>query len=104
MSNYIEIYATIASVMPAERDFKGDYTQRLLLTNVTTRNRTIQVNAQVILYVRFDASMPITFSVGNPITAMGIYNPAAGNISHLPSMTFAHAPTGYVRYAGKIFR
>lgn len=101
--SYVEIYGTIASVMPPERDLRGDYVQRILLTNVNTRNRTVQVNRQVILFVRFDATVPIPFSVGDPITAMGIYNPAYGNVSQLPTMTHIHDP-GYLRYNGRIYK
>ena len=99
----VEVSATIRTVYPIESDFKGDNVQKLLLSNASTATRGAQVNPQMVLVVRTDPSITIHFAAGDPIVARGRYDPGAG-IGQLPTLQYAHAPTGFIRYNGQVFR
>lgn len=99
----VEISGTIAQVLPMEVDMRGDFVQRLILNNVTTISRVVQVNSRVILLVRTDPMVTIPFQINDPISVRGRYEPALG-VTNLPVISFAHAPTGFIRYNGKVYR
>lgn len=100
----IEISGTIASIMPIEVDLRGQNVQRILLNNVNTShpNPNVQINPTVLIFVRTIPSVGISFVVGEPLTCKGKYE-AASPYSRLPTMTYVHAPNGYVRYRGTIY-
>ena len=99
----VQIYATIITVLPRQRDAKNDITQRLILNHVTSTNGHTQVSPRLILQITCDPNITIPFAVGDPITVKGDYDPSTNNPSHLPTVSNAHSPNGFIRYMGKVY-
>jgi hypothetical protein len=101
----IELSGTISNIMPYEIDVRGQNVQRILLNNVNTShpNPNVQINPTVLVIVRTIPTVTIPFAIGEPITCKGKYE-AASPYSRLPTLTYVHAPNGFVRYHGTIYR
>lgn len=103
MNELIEITGTITDVLPLQLDGKGFIVHDVILDNVTSiRNNTL-IRSRVHLIARvLQTEGAIDFKVNNPITVRGVFLP--GNQDTLDTIHMAHAPNGFIRYSGKIYR
>lgn len=99
----IDVSGTIQMIMPIETDMYLNKSQRIIIVNATTTNRNVQVQPTVVVLMKTDPSIVIPFKTGDPITIRGTYLPPSSP-NQLATMSNAHAPTGFVRYSGRVYR
>ena len=98
----ITLYATIKSILP-RRTVAGGTEQDVLLANVTTTDKNVQVNPVIQMIVKLDTAVSIPFAVGDPITVRGTYDSSTNNAARLAVVRHVHAPTGFIRYKGRVY-
>lgn len=98
----IEIFATISAIYPVELSRFGTFEQKILVDNATTINTVLPVDSRILVVVRYSKKEDvISFEVNKPITVRGNYTSASTAIKMIHH---THAPLGYIRYSGKVYR
>ena len=99
----IEATGTIATIYPVEHDGSSQWVMKLILENVHVLNNIAGMDASVLAIVSMNAAFPpIPFELNSPITVKGILSHRKpGQLSVLHTL---HAPVGFIRYRGKIYR
>lgn len=102
-SEIYEVTGTISIVYPVEIDQYAHMVQKIVIDNAVALNSNTTVGPRVLLIVKVsEFEDVIDFTVGSAITAKGSLN--RGNANFLDTLHTIHAPTGYIRYKGKIYR
>ena len=103
INDIFEITGTIITVYPTEVDKNGNFLQKVILANANGINTNIIIGSRVLVLVKFQQYDDlIEFKVNDPITVKGHF--VKGNNNFLDTIHTVHAPTGYLRYNGKIYR
>ena len=99
----IQVIGTIAIVEPLSLDpSTGQYVQKVVIQNALAVNNPINLPPRLLITVRvIGNSNPIPFRVNDPITVKGFYKQLPPDF--LSYMYNTHAPSGYIRYSGKIY-
>lgn len=106
LDDYIQMSGTVQSVLTPDRDAEGLLIQRVILINLSpsgsSDSRPI-IDSKALLMVRIiNAHSSIPFAPGHPITVKGKYVRQSPN--ELSIVHSTHAPLGFIRYDGKIYR
>lgn len=97
----IQVVGTIVVVQPPTIDKQStQYVQKIILDNVMAVNNVINLPDQLLVITKSTGVIP--FKVNDPITVMGFFSrQLSGGLSYMYGV---HAPQGYLRYSGRIFR
>lgn len=97
----IEVVGTIMTVEPFVYDTASHlYIHRLILENCMVVNNVINVPSRILIMIR--STDAISFKVNDPITVKGFFKrQKEDSLSYMYSV---HAPQGYIRYSGRVFR
>lgn len=100
----VQVTGTIESVFPCTQDFTHNHViQQIVLQNVMAVNNTINLPARILLMVRMlNTNDPIPFTVNYPITVKGLFTRRHNDF--ISYITHCHAPTGFIRYNGKVYK
>ena len=100
----VEVTGTIVAVDSLQFDPSvNQYIQKVILTNANAVNHVITIPDRVLIMVRLTSNIdPIPFHVNDPITVKGFFKRSpTGFLSYMHK---THAPSGYIRYNGKVYR
>ena len=100
----LELSGTITTVYPVEHDGRlNQLVQKVILDNCQVTSGITTVPLRLLLIVKVpDADAPIPFKVNHSLTAKGLFKRMPSDfLSYLHTV---HAPSGYLRYDGKIYR
>jgi len=98
----VEITGTITTIEPPSIGASDVFHQRLLLENAQPVNVAVALPRKLLLTVQYPIGSTIPFQLGTPITAKGFFRQSsADSLSYMYNL---HAPAGYIRYNGKIYR
>ena len=97
----IQVIGTIVVVQPPSVDIHGSqYVQKIIISNTMAVNNVINVPDRILVITKSTGVIP--FKVNDPITVMGFFSRQfSGELSYMYGV---HAPQGYLRYSGRIFR
>ncbi len=95
----IEVYGVIATIFPVDMD----NSQKIIIDNAAVLNSIVQVEPRILLIVKQPFFDNIDFKVGLPITAKGVFS-RRKSADFLSILHTAHAPIGFIRYDGKVYR
>jgi hypothetical protein len=97
-----QVTGTIVQVYAPVR-VGGVILQQLVLENVTGNRNNTGIPSRVLVLVNLEGSAaPIDFRVNEPITVKGTFVQATRDA--LATIHTTHAPVGYVRYNGMVYR
>lgn len=107
LDDYIQMSGTVAQILSPETDSENSLVQRVMLTNLnatgSAHGADIITDPTALLMVRIlNVEHQIPFNVGEPITIKGKYVRRAPQELGLIHST--HAPSGFIRYKGRIYR
>jgi hypothetical protein len=100
----LELSGTITTIYPIEHDRRTDqYIQKLIIDNAQVTHGITTVPLRVLIIIKVtDTESPIPFQLNHPITAKGFFRRESSDF--LSFLHMVHAPSGYIRYNGKIYR
>ena len=103
-SQTLTMSGTIESVFAPELDIVLNHqVQNVVVNNVMTTNRSTNVPNHILFTLRvLQTDIPIDFSIGKPITIKGMLHRRSADF--ISVVTHTHAPTGFIRYDGKIYQ
>lgn len=100
----IELTGTITTVYPVEHDGRsGQFIQKLILDNAIAVQTVETIPMKLLIVIKVhDAESPIPFLVNHPITVKGFFRRLPQDF--LSFVHRVHAPSGFIRYDGKVYR
>jgi hypothetical protein len=104
MDPLVEVSGTITTVYPMEHDGRrNQYIQKIIVDNAQVTHGIVQVPLRLLFVVKVpDVENPIPFQVNHTITAKGFFRRRSSDF--LSFLHTIHAPSGYIRYDGKVYR
>lgn len=102
--DYIQLSGTVHRLFPSEKDANGYTVLKVMLSNLVASGATnakVDTNALLMIRILNEFVIP-PFTPGHPITIKGVYvqmGPEELSIIHS-----THAPLGFIRYDGQIYR